>query len=188
MWTIPRISGAALVVVLLLSGCVPTPAPTSQTPRPTATPVFASEAEALAAATKAYAEYVRVSDEILADGGKNPERIEAVASGDAQEDALSGYGEFRAKELRAVGLSIVNNVSIQQFSNSPARGIDLVSIYACLDVSNVDVLDKNGVSVVSPQRPSRQPFQVSERWDKERAVLVVSSREPWADGGVCEKD
>ena len=186
MWIIPRISVAALAVMLLLSGCVPTPASPTPTPKPSTTPVFASEAEALAAATKAYAAYVRVSDEILADGGKNPERIKTVSSGAALKAALSGYREFRTKELRSVGISKVQNVTLQQFSNGPPSGADLVSIYACLDVSSVDVLDKGGVSVVSPERPPRQPFQVSEGWDTRKGVLVVSSREPWEDGGVCE--
>jgi hypothetical protein len=188
MWTVPRISGAALAVVLLLSGCVPTPSPASPPPKPSTTPVFASEAEALAAATKAYAAYVEMSDEILADGGKNPERIEEVASGAALEGALSGYRDFRTKELRSVGLSKIDHVTIQRFSGGSANGKDLVSIYACLDVSSVEVLDKSDASVVSPQRPARQPFQVSEDWDKMKQVLVVSSREPWVDGGVCEQD
>ena len=121
----------------------------------------------------------------LADGGKNPERINRVASGDALEGALSGYSEFRTKELRSVGLSKIDHVTIQRFSGSSANGKDLVSIYACLDLSGVDVLNKDGASVVSPQRPIRQPFQVSEDWDNVKQLLVVSSREPWADGGVC---
>lgn len=151
-------------------------------------PVFANEAEALAAATKAYAAYVKVSDEILADGGNNPERINEVATGEALRGAHSGYQEFRTKELRSVGLSKIDHLTIQRFSGSSADGKDLVSIYACLDVSSVEVLNKSGDSVVSPQRPARQSFQVSEDWDKVKQLLVVSSREPWADGGVCEKD
>jgi hypothetical protein len=185
MWIIPRISCAALAVALLLSGCVPTPTPPSSTPKPTATPVFASEAEALAAATKAYAAYVRVSDEILADGGKNPERIEAVALGDALQGALSGYSEFRSKNLHSVGVSSIDHVTLQSFSVDSTSGKDIASIYVCLNVSSVEVLNKSGISVVSPTRPPRQPFQVSEDWDSVNRKLVVSSREPWADGGVC---
>ena len=185
MRIIPRISGAALAVALMLSGCVPTISPAGPAPRPSATPIFATEAEALAAATKAYAAYVRVSDEILADGGNNPERINRVASGDALEGALSGYMEFRIMELRSVGLSKIDHVTIQRLSGSSVDGKDLVSIYACLDLSGVEVLNKDGTSAVSPQRPTRQPFQVSEDWDKVKHLLVVSSREPWVDGGIC---
>jgi hypothetical protein len=204
MRIIPRLSGAAhirarsvvvtaalstvLSAALMLTGCVRTSAPDPVSPTPRATPVFANEAEALAAATAAYAAYVKVSDEILADGGKNPERIEQVAKGAALRAALSGYKKFRTEELRSVGLSKIDHVTIQRFSGSSANGEDLVSIYACLDVSSVEVLDKSGASVVSPQRPARQPFQVSEDWDKVKQLLVVSSREPWADGEVCEQD
>jgi hypothetical protein len=192
MRIIPRLSGAALAVALsvalMLTACVPTTTPAGPTPKTSTKPVFANEAEALAAATKAYAAYVKVSDKILADGGNNPERVHDVATGDALRGALAGYQEFRTKELRSVGLSKIDHVSIQRFSGSSANGKDLVSIYACLDVSSVEVLNKSGASVVSPQRPARQPFQVSEDWDKGKQLLVVASREPWADGGVCEQD
>ncbi|WP_354576197.1 hypothetical protein [Frigoribacterium sp. UYMn621] len=187
MRIIPRIFVATLAVALMLSGCVPTTPSASRTPKASGAPVFASEAEALAAATKAYAAYVKVSDEILADGGAGPERINAVATGDALAAALSGYQEFRSKEWRSVGLSRFDHVTLQRLSNSSVDGTNLAVIYVCLDVSNVDVVDRNGTSVVSPQRPARQSFQVSEDWDKVKSRLVVSSREPWTDGGVCEK-
>lgn len=188
MWIIARVSGAALVVALVLVGCVPTTTPASTAPKPSATPVFATEAEALAAATKAYAAYVRVSDEILADGGKNPERIEQVASGEALDGALAGYTDFRQQGLHSVGESKIDHVSLQKFAPESVSGKELVSIYACLDVEGVDVRDQSGTSVVSPQRPSRQPFQVSADWRESKQQLVVTSRDPWLDGGICEME
>ena len=188
MWIIARVSAAALAVALVLVGCVPTTTPASPAPKSSTTPVFATEAEALAAATEAYAAYVRVSDEILADGGKNPERIEQVSSGQALDGALSGYSDFRQQGLHSVGDSKIDHVSLQKFSRDSATGENLVSIYACLDVKGVDVFDQTGASVVSSQRPSRQPFQVFVDWRESKQQLVVSSREPWLDGGICNKE
>ena len=48
---------AALAVVLLLTGCSLASPEVAPTPTPSATPVFASEEEALAAAEEAYAAY-----------------------------------------------------------------------------------------------------------------------------------
>jgi len=187
MWIIVRASAAALAVALVLVGCVPTTSPTSPAPRPSTTPVFATDAEALAAATKAYAAYVRVSDEILADGGNNPERIEQVASGEALDGALAGYSDFRQRGLHSVGDSKVGHVSLQKFSPESVSGKNLVTIYACLDVEGVDVLDQTGTSVVSTQRPPRQTFQVSVDWRESKQQLFVTSRNPWVSGGICEK-
>ena len=187
MWIIARASAAALAVALVLVGCVPTTPPASPSPRPSTTPVFATEAEALAAATKAYAAYVRVSDEILADGGNNPERIKKVASGEALDGALAGYSDFRQRGLHSEGDSKIDRVSLQKFSPDSVSGKHLVTIYACLDVEGVNVFDQTGTSVVSPQRPSRQPFQVSADWRESKQQLFVSSRNPWSGGGICEK-
>jgi len=188
MWIIARASGAALAVALVLSGCMPTNTPTRTSPKPSGTPIFASEAEALAAATTAYAAYVKVSDEVLADGGKNPERIEHFASGDALNSALAGYGDFRKRGLHSVGVSKIDHISLQNFSPDSANGGNIVTIYACLDLTDVNVLNSGGSSAVSPERPSRQPFQVSLGWNESNQQLVVSSRDPWSDGGVCENE
>ena len=186
MWTIPRLSGAAAAAVLLLSGCVPTTAPATPFPTPRATPVFASEAEALAAATKAYAAYVRVSDEILADGGKNPERIETVSKRDARKSALEGFLKFRERGLASIGVSKIGPLFAQEYLPRSAGGIGVLTAYACLDVSGIDVLDSAGASVVSSARPDFQAYQLS--FDFEAVKLkrfVLSVETPWDGSGVC---
>ncbi len=57
------------LAVLLLSGCLPPQTTVTPTPEATAAPVFASDEEALAAATAAYAAYLAMSDQIFAEGG-----------------------------------------------------------------------------------------------------------------------
>jgi hypothetical protein len=65
------VAGAA--VALALAGCVQPPSRVIPTSTPSAAPVFASDAAALAAAKKAYVAYLAVSDAVANDGGKNPE-------------------------------------------------------------------------------------------------------------------
>jgi len=186
MWIIARVSGAALVVALVLVGCVPTTTPASTAPKPSATPVFATEAEALAAATEAYAAYVRVSDEILADGGKNPERIEQVSQRDARKSALEGFAKFRERGLLSTGVSKIGPLSLQQYLDGSANGIGILTAFACLGVSDIDVFDSAGVSVVSPARPDFQAFELTFDSDNAKARgLVLSAATSWEGSGVC---
>ena len=188
MRIIPRISGAALAVALVLSGCVPTTSPAGPAPRPSATPIFATEAEALAAATKAYAAYVRVSDEILADGGNNPERIEQVSRRDARKSAVEGFAKFRERGLVSTGVSKIGPLLGQKYLASSTDGKVILSAYACLDVSDIDVINSAGSSVVSSTRPDFQAFELSFDIDRDKARgLVLSAAISWAGSGVCPK-
>src|SRR3954462_13593979 len=79
MRTAPLLATAALL--LALAGCVPTDSHPTSWPHPSATPVFASDAEALAAAEKAYAAYEAAVDRSLQ--SISVDGLDAVATGDA---------------------------------------------------------------------------------------------------------
>ena len=64
-----------LALGLALAACSTGGTPLPPAPSPSVTPVFASDEEALAAAKDAYTAYLKVSDQILVDGGANPDRI-----------------------------------------------------------------------------------------------------------------
>ena len=182
MRIIPRLSGAALAVALMLTGCVPTTTPAGPTTKPSATPVFANEAEALAAATKAYAAYVKVSDEILADGGRDPERIKKVATGAQIAADLSGFKSAREQKVHSVGSTTFESVVLRQYDSAQGRH-DLVSVYLCEDVSSVDVFDAAGTSIVTAERPSRVKYQVTFDRSGERSLdILVASKSAWGDG------
>lgn len=182
MWPRQRVIGvaAAALVFATLSGCAPSPAPQhTASPSPHATPVFSSDKEALAAATKAYAAYLKVSDEIAHDGGAHPERIKAVATGEALSDALQGFAEYRDTKAHSVGARRFDHARIQ--SVDPTT----VTFYVCDDVSEVDVLDESGTSLVSPDRPSRTEFVVSAS-GADVAGVLISSRDKWEGKNVCK--
>ena len=187
MRIIPRLSGAALAValsaVLMLTACVPTTTPAGPTPKTSTTPVFANETEALAAATKAYAAYVKVSDEILADGGRNPERINDVATGPQLAADLSGFASARAERVRSVGSTTFESVVLQKYNQARSKS-GVVSIYLCEDVSRVDVLNASGISIVTAERPNRVKYQVTfDRSINHLLEILVSSKNRWGDGG-----
>ena len=183
-----RRKASALCALALLSTLVAcaTPAPPPE-PSPTATtaaPVFATDAEALAAATEAYAAYVSVSDLIFAEGGVRPERIDEVASGTLAASVRDESAYAVGAGLRSTGANTFDSISLQSVDEAASRGV--VIIYLCSDVSATDVLDSNGVSVVKADRPPRTPFQVSFDWkDSTHRELVVGSQNVWTGGGVC---
>ena len=180
MWIIARVSGAALVVALVLVGCVPTTTPASTAPKPSATPVFATEAEALAAATEAYAAYVRVSDEIFVDGGINVDRLRTVATGKQLKINLEGFAQAQAKNYKSSGGTTFDRVALQSFV--PSQRDAFVQIYVCDDVTLVNVFNSSGESVVSASRPDRTGYQVTFSFSERSANhLLLSDKESWPD-------
>ena len=180
MWIIARVSAAALAVAFVLVGCVPTTTPASPAPRPSATPVFATEAEALAAATEAYAAYVRVSDEIFMDGGINAGRLKTVAAGKQLKINMQGFAQARAKNYRSSGGTTFDRVTLQSFA--PSQKDTFVQIYLCDDVTLVNVFNSSGESVVSAGRPDRVGYQVTFSYSEKSAhYLLLSDKESWPD-------
>ncbi|MEO7349354.1 MAG: hypothetical protein ABIW32_05800, partial [Terrimesophilobacter sp.] len=80
-----------LVATLLLSGCVPSEPVITPVPEPSVTPIFASDDEALAAATDAYAKYLEVSDAIFASGGQGIEQLSEVLAGKQLQVEKDGF-------------------------------------------------------------------------------------------------
>ncbi|MBN9149914.1 MAG: hypothetical protein J0H56_00650 [Micrococcales bacterium] len=178
---------AGLAVVLLLAGCVPPDPIITPEPGPGATPVFASDEEALAAATDAFAVYLKVSDQILAEGGVNPERLLAVATKEWFDAQSTGFEEARAKKLHSVGKTAFDKVSLQQYDSSAIDGVGIVRVYLCVDLTGLDVVDANGHSVVTDTRPDRSPFEVTFDLASEPASdeLLVANEEPWGGRDFC---
>ena len=171
----------AALIALSLAGC--TPSNPTPTPSPTAThsPLFASDEEALKAATDAYAAYLKMSDTISHEGGANPERIKEYASGRALDLALRSAKQFRDAHARSLGGTQYRDIHLQ----SQRDGGRLVAIYACEDVSDVDVVDETGKSIVKPSRPTLSAFLLTLAATGQENRLKVEERETWPPEGIC---
>jgi hypothetical protein len=183
MWMFPRVFGVTLVAAMMLSGCVEARPVAAGSPSPIASPIFASEEEALAAATEAYAAYVRVSDEVFADGGLNPERMELVATGIQLATDLAGFRKALLTAVRSTGGTTFQPLQLQKYDENSDHGHSIVVAYLCEDVSMVDVVDSQGVSIVSAARPNVVSYEV--RFDTNGDMpksLLVSGKEPWSSG------
>ena len=175
--------GAMMVAgMLLFSGCgggapIPTLPPT-----PSATPIFASEEEALAAAEEAYAAYSEMSDLISSEGGAEPERIAPLVTESQLEREVETAEYFSSRNLRAVGGPTVTYFELQQFSES-AEGAEVV-VYVCLDVSETRVVDATGADVTPPDREPTVPLEVEFVSDEANSLLVARS-DVWSGSSFC---
>ena len=177
-----------LLGALSLAGCAPAPAPqASETNGPTEAPVFASDEEALAAATEAYAAYLAMSDQILAEGGADPERIRAFTTERLADIEMEGFANVRSSGFRSVGESQFSELALQDQGKPGKAGRGMLSAYVCSDVSGVDVVDANGESVVKDVRPDFTPFVISfDLISKDPIKLLVAGADVWDGPGVCK--
>jgi hypothetical protein len=170
--------GAVTVAgMLLLSGCgggdpIPTLPPT-----PTATPIFASEEEALAAAEEAYAAYREMSDQISAEGGVDPERIAPFVTDSRLADELRVFATLREASLRIEGEASFEVLSVQRYEEF--GGDAEVVFYACSDLSGSRVIDEDGEDVTPLDRRDRLMLEVVLRTLEGQLPLLLESDSVW---------
>jgi hypothetical protein len=174
----------------------PTPtaseSPASPSPKPSPSPSPTSETDLAAKnAEAALRSYIAMSDSLRSNVEFPLERLADVATSvelDSQRRFLQSWrdkgwvliGKTRIVELDFVDVSLDN-------SDPTAGRVPTARFELCYDVSNGDVVDPSGASVVSPERPTRgwTRYLVSNyQWDTDpaRAWRVASSetleREP----------
>ncbi len=181
MRTGPALLAAA--VLLTLAGCAPTESHASSEPSASATPVFSSDAEALAAAEKAYAAYLKVSDEIGHDGGKSPERIDGFVTKSRLQTELRGSKAIESRGIRTVGSTAFRAASLQGMSYFGTNFE--VTIYACWDTSGVRILDASGNDVTPAGRVSEETLEVSFVTEHGMLPLRLDSDDSWSGPSSC---
>lgn len=176
--SVRRLLAPIAIVALALVGCVPGEPPVTPSPTTGGEPMFASEAEALAAAEEAYRSYNETVDEILRDGGNDSARLAPLVSPELLASQQEGFDQFKSNGWHATGSTELRNFTLQQFD-----GQSLLVLYVCSDVSGVDVVDSSGVSQVSPTRPTTTTFEAS--LELQGSTFIVAEDRPWEGSSVC---
>lgn len=175
----PHLAAGLLVVAFAITGCSePTP-PEPSPPVPTATPAFADDAAALAAATEAYEAYLEIGSQIANDGGNEPERISEVVAGEALITEYDIFDSMVSTGVRGEGTQTADGYRIQYVDMRTGE----IGIYLCLDTAGSDLVDVEGQSTLDPRRPTRYPLAVVFR-RTEDALKLVSS-ESWTGDNFC---
>lgn len=170
-----------VLLVAALAACtesprIPPPEPTSATQ-----PLFATDEEALEAATEAYEEYLAVLDGLLQSPRVIDGDFDTVAAGEALELAEESVQQFLDDALSISGPRRLGSINLQQVI--PADNSTEVLIYVCEDVSGVLLLDENGASLTTPDRPNYAVFEVAVSFDLERGRVI--DRQFWSNESSC---
>lgn len=101
--------------------------------------------------------YFEVVDELTKDPNSGLKKLESVATSTQLNAARTLLRKQHDEGQRQIGDTRVADLQVQSVnlddSDSSAGKVPTVVIDVCWDVSKVDVLDKNGKSIVTPNRP-----------------------------------
>lgn len=187
--TRPSLRAAAVmaaVAALLLSGCAPSdgPAVTSQsataTPKPT--PMFASDEEALKAATEVYRKLITTEFGMYPSGTFDRTKLEPFATDAYLNESVTRFNTFKERGVHAKGVVAVTKSSLQSSRQSGATTD--VTIYACIDASAFRILDAAGLDVTPATRADLLSNVVTLS-GAEGASLKVKKSELWSGQSVC---
>lgn len=152
-----HLGAVVLALGLLAVGCTksdplqPTPPPstagqpTSSSPSPTPT-VPASEAAAIARGRA----YVAMVDKLRSNPKANLDQLSTVARGKAADNWRRILLNDRSAAHRQTGTTKLSLLSAKVGTSDQQWVVTM-----CLDVSDVDILDRNGQSIVAKNRPDR---------------------------------
>lgn len=194
------VATAALIVAVMASCAndpsppVPTtgtsPAPTLSSPAPTtntATATPPSDSEIAAdAATAALREFYEVRTRLRQDPSEPLTLLDDVAISTELTAQRNLFERERNQGLHQVGETKIVELDVKSVNldnSDPSAGkVPTVQIELCFDVSDVDVVDEDGKSAISPDRPDTGwiQFLVSNyEWDTDPdgAWRVASSRD-----------
>jgi hypothetical protein len=174
--------GLVLITAGLTSCATPKTGLQPPEPNPSATPVYASEEEALAAAEELYGRYTKLANAIGQAGWKDTDAYAEVARGRALDSELATAADYSSKGYHQVGNLTFDSLALQQLRDGGSGSVTM-TVYVCLDVTDVDVLDRHNRSVISPERLDRQPLEADI--DDVDGQLKVTRSEAWSGDNFC---
>ncbi|WP_460790651.1 hypothetical protein [Nocardioides maradonensis] len=161
-------SATGILLLAVLSACgsnAASPSPTDATPtsRPTAPTTSATPMSPSARASYDAAAAVRTYYSVLDELGRDPKsslsKLSTVATSTQLSAMRTVLREQHARHERQTGSLIIADTKVQSVSldnSDPSAGqVPAVVIDVCWDVSDVDVLNSIGTSIISRSRPNR---------------------------------
>ncbi|BDZ37750.1 hypothetical protein [Microbacterium suwonense] len=158
---------AGLLALGTLAACTPEPKPT-----PTKTALFSSDEDAFKAAEETYRAYTDALNDVDTGDPKTFEPVMYWASGQASTALKKSLSELHAENVSLVGdTEIVTVTGIATDTNAGT-----VSLHICADVSNTDVIDSKGASLIPEGRAPVQSLLVDfNAADTSTGLRVIST-------------
>ncbi|MEW2011605.1 MULTISPECIES: hypothetical protein [Microbacterium] len=165
---------AASALAAALTACAP-----ASTPTPSPTPTgFASEEEAFAAAEATYRAYVDALNQVDLSDPATFEPVYALLTESALDGSKKELTTLHAESLTKTGLTKIDRIERESADIATSSATLLV----CLNVSDVDVLDPSGTSVVPAGRNDFQLLSVDfGQANSEPRQLVIENSQAMGD-------
>jgi hypothetical protein len=178
----------ALSLTLLaasLGACAESASIPSPPPPAAEAPLFATDEEALEAATVAYAEYLIASGAVTSEPAASPANVTPLVTAEYLEDFSRSLSSVREAGLTTEGSTTLVSAQLQQHFED-LTGTTVV-IYVCLDVSGVRAFDEAGLDQTPADRALLVGLEVGLFSPSElRGELLVASSQAWEAGSLCE--
>lgn len=155
------IATAALLLVAA-TGCdadgEDPPAPSRSEPAPTTSSAGPSESDlASHSATQIVRKYYVLRDRLRMKPNASLGRLKSVATSTELEAQRTLFANERERDLRQTGKTRIKEIKVKSVNldnSEPTAGkVPIVEVDVCWDVSDVDILDATGQSIISPDRP-----------------------------------
>lgn len=159
---------AGMLALGMLAGCTPAPEP-----KPTKTALFASDEEAFKAAEETYRAYLHQLNATDLSDDSTFEPVFDWLTGSALASEKESLSFYYAEQLERTGETRFDSFTPLQRSGRT------VTANLCLDVSEVDLLSTDGVSVLTDERANRRALKVTfVHGDTETGLMIQSNHEP----------
>ena len=152
-------------------GPQPNPLPTQVAsplvPSKTGSPSPSAEELKLHKAEGAVHRFWRVIDRLSADPSSDLTELTTVSRGSVTAQWARNINQYRFDEVKAEGRVAVRDVVAKQTKDD-----DLYKVTACIDASKVNLVDKNGKSVVPPEGPRRVSYDYTVENDQRKWYVI----------------
>jgi len=159
---------AALLTLGMLSACTPAPEPDA---KPTKSALFASDEEAFKAAEETYRAYTDALNNVDTSDPETFEPVFEYTSGDFEVNDRKNLSIMHAEGFVMSGRTIVEDFR----GTSTTADRNTVHGSVCVNVSDADIRDSDGASIVPGDRPDRYVADVT--FVATRGVLSISHAE-----------
>ncbi|PFG43772.1 hypothetical protein ATJ88_2480 [Isoptericola jiangsuensis] len=166
----------------------PTASPEAASPTPTLSPEEAAKQENIAAAEERYEEYLVASDAVLTDPSEgNP--LETIRPYIGSEEMVTWWTsvpqQFADQRLHQEGTSILVSTTLTGYEGDPlGDGTQVVTIEACVDFTDVTVVDADGnpaEASYTATTPVIQDVVLQRQPDDRWTIQEASTRQPFAE-------
>jgi hypothetical protein len=166
-----------LLLVLTLAGCGSSPLPRALGGPAEALP-FASAEDALAAAVEVYLGFQEAYAELASRPGDDPTRLSEWATGEYLEVSLSDLEFMALNGWRSTGEGTSSAFVLRTYSPSSSKGIVVMDL--CDNITDVDIVDQEGGSIVQGDR--NNIGTMSATFDLVDGQILLADRELVKEG------